>query len=309
MKPRTVLNSVKEGLLGIFRHPLVMIASVTTILLMLLIISVFTIFSANVRAIMDTVKKEPPIEVSLEVGITPEMAAPIIEYIQENTGTDDDPKLIYRHIMEAPDQIFENYKNALGEKSTVLDSLDDTYSQFIPYKIKLQLVDPAMADEVVMRLEAFQGVSKIQREENVMNILDKTTRFVNLASAIAFIVLLSISVFVISNMVRMSVYSRAEEISIMKYVGATSFYIRLPYVMEGIITGVISAVCAWALSYVFYDKIVEYFTESQLQQLGDIFKLLPVGALSGMILIVCLLTGVLIGAFGSGVSVRKYVQV
>ena len=308
MRPRTILNSAKEGFLGIFRHPLVMIASVTTILLMLLIISLFTIFSANARAIMDTVKKEPPIEVSLAVGITPEMAAPIIEFIIDNTGTTEEPKLIYRHVMETPDQIFENYKSALGEQSRVLDGFDETYSQFIPYKIRLQLVDPAKADEIVMQLESFQGVAKIQREEGVMNILDKLTRVVNLASAVAFIVLLMVSVFVISNMVRMSVYARAEEISIMKYVGATSFYIRLPYVMEGVITGVISAVCAWGFTHILYNEVVDYFSASQ-PLLGDIFTLLPVSALSGIILLVCMLTGVLIGAFGSGVSVRKYVQV
>ena len=299
MRSRTILNSGKEGLLGIFRHPLVMVASVTTILLMLLIISTFTIFSANVRFIMDNVKKQPPIEVSLKIGVTQEEADPILEYLDNNLNT-----LIYDYSMESPEQTFEYFRSELGEKSKILEGFD--YNSYLPYKIRIQLVDPSTADEVVMRVSAFPGAGKIQREEDVMRALETWTRYVNVGSVIAFVVLLIVSVFVISNMVRMSVYARSEEISIMKYVGANSFYIRLPYVMEGVITGLISAICAWGLAHIAYDRLLEAIPSARG---SGTFVLLPVNALSGAILLVCILTGVLIGAFGSGVSVRKYVQV
>jgi len=124
---------------------------------------------------------------------------------------------------------------------------------------------------------------------------------------VAFCVLFLISLFIISNMVRISVYSRATEITIMKYVGATNAYIRLPYIIEGAIVGLVSALCSWGITYIAYSRIYDVLM-AKIDP-ASFYAILPMGALSNRVLLVCALCGILIGAFGSGVSVRKYIQV
>jgi len=299
MSIRAIWNSFKEGLKGMIRHPLVMIASVSTILLMLIILSAFAVFSADSRYIMDNIKKRPPIEAFMKIGATNEDVHPIIEYLEKNKGDK-----IEKYEVLPPEDYYNEFLNTLAEDANILEGFD--YNSYIPYIIRMQLVDPGMMSEVERDLNQFEGIDRIRRESKVMEMLSQITKYVNLGTMGAFVVLMAIALFVISNMVRISVYARSEEISIMKYIGAPIAYIRLPYILEGAITGIISAVCAWGVVYVLYDK---FFQSYQTGEMNGIFSILPVSSLSSMIFVVCTVTGVLIGAVGSAISVRKYVQV
>jgi len=299
MSIRAFANSVREGFQGILRHPLVTIASVTTILLMLLLMSVFVIFSADARFIMKNVGQQPPIELYMNLEGTQEERASISEYLAGDTG-----HVLYFQLA-SPEENYNEFKKNLGSSSSVLDDFD--YNHYLPYTFHIQLVDPSFADEVVMRLEAFPGVNKVMQERQVMTFLTQATRWVNVGTAGAFAVLFLISLFIISNMVRISVYSRATEITIMKYVGATNAYIRLPFIVEGAIVGLVSAVCAWAITYLAYSRV--YSLLMARIDAGSFYALLPMSSLSNGILLTCAFCGILIGAFGSGVSVRKYIQV
>ena len=299
MSIRAFTNSIREGFQGILRHPLVTIASITTILLMLLLMSVFVIFSADARYIMKNVGQQPPIELYMKLDGTEAERAAVTNYLAGDT----EHVLYYK--IAAPEENYIEFKTNLGDSSSILDNFD--YNQYLPYTFHIQLVDPAYADEVVMHLEAFPGVNKVMQERQVMVFLTQATNWVNIGTAVAFCVLFLISLFIISNMVRISVYSRATEITIMKYIGATNAYIRLPYIIEGAIVGLVSAVCAWGITYVAYSRVYNILM-AKIDS-GSFYALLPMSSLSNGILLVCAFCGILIGGFGSGVSVRKYIQV
>jgi cell division transport system permease protein len=299
MTARTFFNSIREGFLGMLRHPLVTLASVSTILLMLLIMSVFIIFSADARYIMRNVGQQPPIEVFMALNGTEQDRTAVAQYLAGET------KMVLFYEASSPEQNYNQYKINLGSNASLLDDFD--YNQYLPYTFRVQLVDPSYADEVVMRLEAYPGVHKVMQEKQVMIILSKMSDWVNIATATAFFVLFLISLFIISNMVRISVYSRATEISIMKYIGATNSYIRLPFIVEGAMVGLVSAVCAWGIAYLAYSQLYERYMNGV--EPGSFYSILPMGSLSGLVFLVCAFSGILIGAFGSGVSVRKYIQV
>jgi len=299
MRPRALANSMKEGFTGIFRHPLVTIASVTTILLMLLLMSAFVIFSTDARHIMKNLGQQPPIEVYMMLASTPEERTAVTSYLAGDTAH------VKAYIESSPQQNYEEFRANLGDSSSVLDDFD--YNQFLPFTYRVQLVDPAYADEVVMRLEAIPGVNKVMQERQVMTFLTQTTRWVNIITAGAFAVLFLIALFIISNMVRISVYARAAEINIMKYIGATNFYIRLPFIIEGALVGLISAICAWGITWLTYSKIYDALM-TKIDP-GSFYAILPMSSVSKIVLIVCAATGILIGAVGSGISVRKYIQV
>ena len=298
MSIRAFWNSVREGFKGITRHPLVTIASITTILLMLIVMSAFFIFSANVRSVMRKLSQEPPIEVYMKLQVSED------ELNATALAINSDPDII-SYSVQSPEQNYYYFKNNLGSSASILDDFD--YNMYLPYTFNVQISDPALAQDVVNRLNILPGVSKVSQESNVMHFLTRAKNIVNLATVVAFIVLFIIALFIISNMVRISVYSRASEIEIMKFVGATNAYIRLPYVREGAMVGLISALGAWGISVLAYRTL--FYEVMEGVDLNSFYALIPAGKVMWWVLIIASVIGILIGAIGSGISVRKYIKV
>ena len=140
-----------------------------------------------------------------------------------------------------------------------------------------------------------------------MSFLTKATNIVNVATLASFVVLFVISLFIISNMVRISVYSRSSEIEIMKFVGATNNYIRMPYVTEGAIVGLLSALIAWGITVIAYNAIYDKMMGSI--DPSSFYALLSTKSLMWTLLVMSVVFGVFIGSVGSGISVRKYIKV
>lgn len=298
MSGRAFLNSLREGIRGIVRHPLVTIASITTITLMLIIMSIFLIFSVNARGIMAKLSQKPPIDVYMKLQCSEEELNNAALKFKNNP-------MILEYTVSTPEQNYNFFKKNLGDSSSILDDFD--YNMYLPFTFSLRLTDPSLADTVCSEVETYDGVSKVQQESRVMQFLSKSSRVVNVATIVSFAVLLIISLFIISNMVRISVYSRASEIEIMKFVGATNNYIRLPYIIEGGIVGIISAIISWGLTMFCYHQI--YIASMKSIDPTSFYALVPTGALMWHELLMLAVLGTLIGALGSGISVRKYVKV
>ena len=298
MSFKTFFNSIREGLSGIKRHPFVTIASITTILLMLIVLSIFFIFSANARSIMRKLGQQPPIEVYMKLQVSDE------ELSQTEMLIHQDARII-EVVRRSPEENYYNFKSNLGDSQSILDEFD--YNMYLPYTFSVRISDPSLGDEVVSRLETLPGVSKVSRESRVMDVLERAGRYVNIGTAAASVLLFVIALFIISTMVRISVYSRANEIEIMKFVGATNAYIRMPYVVEGALIGLISAVCAWAVTIIMY-KIL-YTNVMANVDITSFYAILPVKSGIWWVLGLTLITGILIGGIGSGISVRKYIKV
>lgn len=298
MSVRTFFNSVKEGFRGIIRHPLVTVASITTILLMLILMSTFFIFSANARSIMKKLSQQPPIEVYMKLQVSEDELNETMRLISED-------QRIINYVIRNPEENYNNFKLNLGTSASILDNFD--YNLYLPYTFNIQISDPALADQVVSYLEMMPGVSKVSKESNVMNFLVKARSVVNAATVISFLILFVIALFIISNMVRISVYSRASEIEIMKFVGATNFYIRMPYIIEGAIVGLISALLAWAITVLSYRAL--FYKAMAHIDLNSFYAMLPARRIMWWVLLISAVIGVLIGSIGSGISVRKYIKV
>ena len=265
---------------------------------MLIVMSAFFIFSANVRSVMRKLSQEPPIEVYMKLQVSED------ELNATALAINSDPDII-SYSVQSPEQNYYYFKNNLGSSASILDDFD--YNMYLPYTFNVQISDPALAQDVVNRLNILPGVSKVSQESNVMHFLTRAKNIVNLATVVAFIVLFIIALFIISNMVRISVYSRASEIEIMKFVGATNAYIRLPYVIEGAMVGLISALCAWGISVLAYRTL--FYEVMEGVDLNSFYALIPAGKVMWWVLIIASVIGILIGAIGSGISVRKYIKV
>ncbi len=298
MTLRAFVNSIREGFRGIIRHPLVTIASISTIMLMLVIMGAFYMFSVNARTIMTKLSQRPPIEVYMKLQSSEEERDFVAQQLASNPN-------ILEYSMSTPEENYLSFKSNLGSSASILDDFD--YNMYLPYTFSIRLSDPGIANEVCADISTYTGVSKVSQESNVMAFLTKASRIVNLTTAATFIVLFVIALFIISNMVRISVYSRASEIEIMKFVGATNNYIRLPYITEGAIVGVFSALCSWAITILVYRQV--YGKAMSSIAYSSFYALVPTRSLVWHDLFILVVMGLIIGAVGSGISVRKYVKV
>ena len=152
MSVKTFFNSIREGFSSLKRHPFVTVASITTILLMLIILSVFFVFSANARVIMKKLGQQPPIEVYMKLDVTDEQLAQTEQLIQEDTR-------IIESVRRSPEENYYNFKSNLGDSQSILDEFD--YNMYLPYTFSVRISDPSLGDEVVARLQTLPGVSKV----------------------------------------------------------------------------------------------------------------------------------------------------
>ena len=298
MTARAFFNSIREGFRGIIRHPLVTMASITTIMMMLVIMGAFYLFSVNARRIMTKLSQRPPIEVYMTLQCTEEERNFVAQQLASNPN-------IIDFTMTSPEENYENFKENLGSSSSILDDFD--YNMYLPYTFNLRLADPSLADTVCSEISTYSGVSKVAQESNVMTFLTRASRIVNITTAISFVILFIIALFIISNMVRISVYSRANEIEIMKFVGATNNYIRLPYITEGAIVGLFSALTSWTVVTLVYHQV--YGRAMRSIDPGSFYALATTRSVMWHELVILLVMGLIIGAAGSGISVRKYIRV
>ena len=298
MSIKTFLNSIREGFSSIKRHPFVTIASITTILLMLMILGIFFIFSVNARMITKKLGQQAPIEVYMKLNVTEDELAQTEQLILADTR-------IIESVKRSPEENYNNFKSNLGDSQSILDEFD--YNMYLPYTFSVRISDPSLADDVVARLGTLPGVSKVSTESKVMDVLDRSGRYVNIGTVATFVLLFVIALFIISTMVRISVYSRANEIEIMKFVGATNSYIRMPYIVEGALIGLISAICSWAVTMALYAAVYRKIMTNI--DPTSFYAILPVRAVIWWVLVLALFTGILIGSIGSGISVRKYIKV
>lgn len=296
MKLTLIRHSIAEGLKSIIRHPLVTLASISTIALMLVLLGSFTMFSLNARHITEAAGKQPPIEISMAIGITAEELAAMDTWLSAMGSVEDFQQF-------TPEQNFEAFKASMENP----DLFENFPVENIPYTYTVRLVSPDLAQAFKAQAEGQTGVYKVKLELTVMSFLSKAIVWVNYATLIAFIVLGVISFFIISNMVRVAVFARGEEISIMKYVGATNWYIRIPYILEGALVGVTGALVSWSLLLLVYNQL--YSTLMAGTKPTDFLTMLPAGEISVFILLINLAIGAGVGSLGSAVSVRRYIHV
>ena len=296
MRATLLRHSLSEGLNNLFRHPLVTLASITTISLMLFLLGSFSIFSLNARQMMARAGEQPPIEITLEIGVTEDEIAAITADLDGNPN-------VREYQLYTPEQNFETFKANLGQEELFADFSAD----YIPYTYAIRLVDPSGSSDFQAHMEGLVGVRKVALEIKVMAFLSKAILWVNYATLAAFVALGVISFFIISNMVRVAVFARGDEINIMKYVGATNWYIRIPYILEGAVAGLIGGVVAWLVAYLAYSRLFDIFMARTLPT--DVLAMIPPSQIALLILYLNLGLGIGVGAIGSAVSVRRYIKV
>ena len=190
-----------------------------------------------------------------------------------------------------------------GENSYLLDSLGDNP---LPSSIVVTVDSMSTADNVIKMVKGADGVEDVKYYQETVKKLTKITNFLKLAAMIIMVFLIIVSIVVVSNTIKLTVFARAKEIEIMKYIGATNWFIRGPFLIEGILIGVISSAVSAVATFFIYREIISLVGKQFMTIMSS--PLVPAGYLSVNLILIFLAIGVSIGACGSIVSMRKFLD-
>jgi cell division transport system permease protein len=295
MKIKTVGYHFNQSLKSVARNRMMSIASITTVMATLLVLGVFYVTMSNANFAMKNVGSTVEIKVFLKDNLDNNQMKVIEKTAKGSAGVTD---VVY----ETKEEALENFKKQLGENAEVVEGIDANKVMPASYIIKMD--GPQYVDGVVEKLKGMEGIDKINDARPVMELLIKITNFVKTVGLALMIVLFIVSIFLISNTIKLTVSARKNEIGIMKYIGATNWFIRWPFVIEGILLGIIGAVISGIIVSYGYGAV----SQMLIKDLKIIKLIKPGDIVPGMIaMFVCL--GAALGSIGSIISMRKFLNV
>lgn len=299
MKFRSIKYFFSEAFGGVIRNRLMSVASIGTVAACIFIIAISYCALTNVDFMLEQVEESIGIAVFLDNGLNSEK---ILEINDELVALDHVESVSYI----SPEDALNDLKSSFDAEE-LLSGFNETNNP-LSSSFEVSLDDIAYQGETVDKIEQIEGVRNIRSSESETQVLVKISNFLSVFGSVLIIVLAAISVVIITNTIKLSVFTRRTEISIMKYVGATDWFIRWPFVIEGIIIGIVGAAIPIIIAWPLYNKLVQVVYE-QIPMMRsivsfkfgiDIFSVLLPGSL---------LFGALLGVLGSMISLRKHLDV
>ena len=299
MRFSTLIYTIKQGIVNIFRNKWYSLASMATISACLFMFGIFYSLVANFQYIVKEAQDGVAVTVFFEEGISDERIAEIGSLIEKRA------EVSHVNFVSA-DAAWESFKDDyLGEYADGFGD-DNPLPNSANYEVYLN--DVSMQDSLVTYVESLDGVRRVNRSEVTANTLSGMNKLIGYASAGIIAILLAVSIFLISNTVTIGISVRKEEINIMKYIGATDFFVRAPFVIEGILIGLAGSVLPLAIIYVIYNNVIEYVS-TRFSMLSQLLKFLTVDQVFQVLMPISLIIGIGIGFFGSFSTVRKHIRV
>ena len=296
MKINTVNYFIVDALKSIKRNRTISFAAMLTVLITFFIFGTFTLLALNFNKSIEDIASQVEIRVYLNDDIKMVDQREIEVKLNEQSG-------VKAVTYESKDEAFLNLQDNLAENKGILEGYDLTNNP-LPSSFIVTLDDPSYADVVSKAVEKMSGVESIRNQKEQ---IEKISSFVNVVQIVGiglFIIFIGVSVFLIMNTIKLTVYSRRREVGIMKFVGATEWFIRWPFVIEGIIIGSVGAGLSSVLLYFAYNGVFKWIVSSMflINLVTPAFVLTTM--LGGFIL-----GGVVVGAIGSIAALRKFLIV
>ena len=299
MRISTFFYTLKQGVINIFRNKLFSLASIATISACLFLFGLFYAVILNFQNVVRTAEEGVSVTVFFKDGTTQEEMEQIGVQIRARNEVSEAKFVSADEAWAewAPENIGEDYNEIYTENP--LEGMDN-------YEIYMN--DVSKQESLVTWLESIPQVDRVQHSEVAATTLTGVNALVAYTSVGIIAILLAVSVFLINNTVMIGISVRKSEIEIMKYIGATDFFVRSPFVIEGILIGVIGSLLPLGLIYVLYKKVIDYVM-TEFPSLSGLMQFLPVSEIYRTLLPVCLGLGAGIGFLGSFITVRKHLRV
>lgn len=302
MKLRTALYCLKQGLINIKRNKLFSLASISTIAACVFLIGMFYTIVVNFQYIVKTAEEQVGITIFFDAGIDQTGIDEIGAQIVGNEKVAD-------YSFTSAEEAWESFKtDYFKENADLAEGFkdDNPLANSASYTVFLKNIeDQKSFSEEMMQVP---GVRTVNYSEGTVSAMTSFGRLVGYVSVAIIIILLAVGIFLISNTVMIGISVRKKEIKIMKLIGASNIFVRAPFIIEGIIIGLVGATIPLALIRVLYVKVVA-FVMQQFSALTSIIVFLPVSKIFTVLLPVGLGIGAGIGFIGSILSIRKHLKV
>ena len=285
----------REGIGNMFSHGFMSFAAIGVTVACLLIMGTFTLVAYNASVNLQDLEKENAVVAFVEESLTEEQAKALGDRIRLVPGVAD-CQFVSRQ--QARDEYVATY-----DEDGLYSELD---ASVFRHRFVIHLTDLSVMDEAVQQIRTVSGIARIRADEDISNGFMTLSRIAAIISITLIAVLLVISVFIISNTIKLTTFDRREEIAIMKMVGATDGFIRWPFVFEGLLMGLLSAGVAFALQWMLYEGMARGIMESDTLQLVKLVNFRDIGGPVGGIFVA---VGILVGVGGSLTAIRKFLQV
>ncbi len=286
---------LKESFKSIFKNKGLSLASIGVVMVSLFILGFFLLLIVNADKIADDVESDLEITAYLKEGVNLNQSNEMIAEIQKMEGVD---AISFVSKETALDTLKEDFSNSEYAMDAVAENNP------LPDTLHITLLDADQIQEVSAAIQKMDGVESVQYGQDIVENLLKVTHGARIGGLILVVALTIAAIFLIATTTKLSVYARQSEIEIMKYVGATNGFVRRPFIIEGLILGLVGSLLASAALYLVYGWAVDHISSalSFVSMVNDLQTML-------IIIGILVLIGIVIGVIGSFISVRKFLKV
>ena len=301
MRPSTIWFTLKQGIKNIKRNLMFSIASIITMAACIFLVGIFYSIVNNVNNIARKVEQEVPITVFFDEGTTQEEMEAVGALIAARPE-------VAKIEFESAEEAWENFKEQYFQGSEAAEGFKDDNPLVNSANYHVYMNQIEKQNELVAYIQGLDHVREINQSEQAAKTLGSFNKLVSYASIAIIAVLLLISIFLISNTVSVGISVRKEEIGIMKLIGATDGFVRSPFVLEGIVLGVLGASIPLVALYFMYNSAVQYIL-SKFNVLTGVVDFIPVGQIYQTLLPIGVGLGIGIGLIGSFWTTKKHLKV
>ena len=295
MKIRTGEYFIREVLISLRRNNWMSVASIGTVAVSLFVLGVFLILVLNMNRMASTLESQVQISVYLQDDLKKQQRIDLQSDLEKMQGIDT-VKFVDKD--EAKDRLSER----LGDQKYLLDALGDKNP--LPDAFEVTVKTPEMVETAAKAIERMEGVESAKYGQDVVEHLFDITRLMRIFGLVLMLLLAGATIFIISNTIRLTVFARRKEIAIMKYVGATDWFIRWPFLMEGIVLGCVGGILSALALRSFYAAMA-----AKIYSTLAFFPLLPQYPFMNYVTVAIIISGMLIGAIGSAFSLKRFLEV
>ena len=307
MKLNRIGYLFKEGIKSIFTHGFMSFASVTIIVACLIIMGSFSLLAVNINGIITELEQENVILAFVDdssYADTEEGAAAYLEAAKELQPRLEAIENVREAVLVTRDEAMENFVEQYDDQSM----FSDVDASVLRHRYVIYLDDISLMEQTAAEIEAVRGIG----EGNISAHLEVSRAFImvrNIISVISLIliaILFVVSIFIMANTIKLATFNRKEEIAIMKMVGAGNFFIRCPFVIEGLVLGLLGGAIAFFIQWGIYVLVCGKIMGGII---GNFVSVIPFDTLMWPVLVVFAAVGLIVGAFGSNIAIRNYLKV
>lgn len=295
MKLRTSEYFIQETLRSLRRNNWMSFASVGTVAVSLFVLGVFLLLVLNMNRLASSLESQVQISVYLADGLSESARKDIASDIEALQGIEE-----IRYVPK--EEAKERLAKRLGDQKYLLDALGEKNP--LPNSFEVVLKSPALVETAAAAITRMDGVEQAKYGQDVIEHLFAITRLIRIFGLALMVLLAGATLFIISNTIRLTVFARRKEVAIMKYVGATDWFIRWPFLLEGMVLGFVGGVLAAIALQSFYAAMA-----AKIYETLAFFPLLPQYPYMYYVSAAILLSGMGIGALGSTISLKRFLKV